>query len=269
MKMKMKKLKVDYQHIKELLEKFYEGLSTTEEEEVLFRFFDNSSDLPDEFQADIEVFRTLKTNMEKTAIPIDLEKKIMDSINSKAIINHLKSDSLTVRFKRKFIYYVSAIALIGIIFSAIIISFDGGKSMEVNRKIASSDSISAIAVAIPIDDNSELNENEKNTHAVAVGDLAFRNSGKVSDNKHAEIVGAAIDSNYNQTVSISNITDDIELSLTDEEMAALYLGLSILKKADEKLTFALQRVETIEMSVDRSLSQIRNVWDKVYNNDLD
>lgn len=66
--------------IRNLLARFYEGLTTPAETEALKDFFRNTHDIPDDLKADAAVFRTIDAREEtEIAVPEDLKAKIIAS----------------------------------------------------------------------------------------------------------------------------------------------------------------------------------------------
>lgn len=72
----------DMNHIKDLLEKFYEGVSTPEEENILCEFFNSGNDIPDEMENDRRMFAILSNTAKYAVPPVDLQDRIMQTIDS-------------------------------------------------------------------------------------------------------------------------------------------------------------------------------------------
>jgi len=66
--------------IKELLDRFYDGETTMEEEQELGRFF-LESNVPEEMIPDKELFLSMEAGSEDVIIPEDLNAKILDAID--------------------------------------------------------------------------------------------------------------------------------------------------------------------------------------------
>jgi len=67
--------------IREILDRFYLGESTLEEERELARFF-ASERIPEDFMPDRDLFRSMDAAGKKTEIPGDLNKRILSAIDS-------------------------------------------------------------------------------------------------------------------------------------------------------------------------------------------
>jgi hypothetical protein len=66
--------------VRKMLERFYQGESTLEEEKWLGDYFSSGS-VPEELLPDRELFRTFGTADESAAVPGDLNRKILDIID--------------------------------------------------------------------------------------------------------------------------------------------------------------------------------------------
>jgi uncharacterized damage-inducible protein DinB len=67
-------------YIRELLEKFYEGATTSAEEAQLRDFFSREK-VPEELQADRELFVSMASAAEPVEVPADLNKKILSGLS--------------------------------------------------------------------------------------------------------------------------------------------------------------------------------------------
>lgn len=86
--------------IKNLLEKYYEGKTSLEEEKFLAEFFAREN-IPDEFRADREVFLTFSESSNTEILDEDFDREIMDLIHK---------ETVKVPGKQRILYYASAIA---------------------------------------------------------------------------------------------------------------------------------------------------------------
>lgn len=64
--------------IRRLVEKFYDGLSTPEEEAILKEFFLHN-EVDDEWKADQQLFRAL--SLEEVSVPMDVSERLMQTID--------------------------------------------------------------------------------------------------------------------------------------------------------------------------------------------
>jgi hypothetical protein len=69
-------------NIKTLLERYYSGETTLEEENYLYDVF-TSGDVPDEFAAEKEMFGLLRSEKDKPLLNEDFDEKILNIINEK------------------------------------------------------------------------------------------------------------------------------------------------------------------------------------------
>lgn len=84
-----------------LLERFYRGETTLEEERWLQDYL-SSTTVPEELQADQELFKTFEGNEESIAVPGDLNSKILSSID--------KEERTRLRTRRIGLYSFSGLA---------------------------------------------------------------------------------------------------------------------------------------------------------------
>jgi hypothetical protein len=89
-------------HIRELLDRFYEGETSKSEEMELERFFMETGKLPQELLADRDLFRSMTDLKQPVDVPSDLNKKLIERLDTAA-----KSES---RVRRIGIYSLSGLA---------------------------------------------------------------------------------------------------------------------------------------------------------------
>lgn len=88
--------------IRELLEKFYEGATSREEEIRLRKFFRSATNLSADFQADKELFNSMDSLDQEVNIPPDLDEKISSALDN---AQHAES-----RLRRISFYSLSGLA---------------------------------------------------------------------------------------------------------------------------------------------------------------
>ena len=71
-------------HIRELLDRFYEGVTSKSEEMELENFFLKAEKLPEEFLADRDLFRSLTDLKVPVDVPSDLNKKLIGRLDTAA-----------------------------------------------------------------------------------------------------------------------------------------------------------------------------------------
>lgn len=100
-------MKNDLQHIRKLLELYYEGETTQEQERQLGEYFETADEVPADMEADRELFAALKS----LRIPAGLEKQLSEAIDAKA------ADSRERHFSplRRWVAAVSSVAVIAIL----------------------------------------------------------------------------------------------------------------------------------------------------------
>ncbi len=87
--------------VRKMLERFYQGETTLEEEKALQDYF-SSTTVPEELLPDRELFETFGSADESIAVPRDLNKKILDTID--------RVERKEVRTRRISIYSLSGLA---------------------------------------------------------------------------------------------------------------------------------------------------------------
>ncbi|MEX0981287.1 MAG: hypothetical protein WD577_09195 [Bacteroidales bacterium] len=88
--------------IRNLLDRFYEGITSKSEERELENFFLEADKLPEEFLADNDLFRSMASLKEPVDVPTDLNIKLIDRLDTAA-----RSESRTRRIG---IYSLSGLA---------------------------------------------------------------------------------------------------------------------------------------------------------------
>ena len=88
--------------IRNLLDRFYEGITSKSEERELEEFFLKEEKLPEEFLADRDLFRSMVDLKEPVDVPSNLKEKLIDRLDTEA-----RSESRTRRIG---IYSLSGLA---------------------------------------------------------------------------------------------------------------------------------------------------------------
>ena len=77
------KQEYDINEIKSLLEAYYDGTTTIEQEKLLCDFFATASNIPPELEADRQLFVELYAKVDEPFdVPVDLEAKLMSHIDN-------------------------------------------------------------------------------------------------------------------------------------------------------------------------------------------
>jgi len=87
--------------IRKLLDRFYTGETTLEEEQILQDYFSSSS-IPEELMPDRDLFRSLGNASDSVAVPEGLNQKILDVID--------KQEKKVVRTRRISVFSLSGLA---------------------------------------------------------------------------------------------------------------------------------------------------------------
>ena len=154
--------------LKELLEKYYAGETTLEEEVLLTRFFDRNI-IPEEFEAEKEIFAHYSQTGKIPEPSDDLEKKIMDAAVGQISVR------TSGRLKRIYLY-ISAVAAGILILAGIYFMFD----RETGPADTYSDPEKAYAATIEILHNVSSRFNMANRNLKPLGKI--REAGTLSLN---------------------------------------------------------------------------------------
>jgi hypothetical protein len=97
----------DIQHIKHLLQRFYDGTSTVEEEQRLCDYFCNADNVPEELKTDQKMFRHLSECNAEVMPSEDFEQRLLSALHT-----HTKRSK--IRWKRFTAVAASVAILVGI-----------------------------------------------------------------------------------------------------------------------------------------------------------
>lgn len=97
----------DIQHIKHLLQRFYDGTSTVEEEQRLCDYFCNADNVPKELETDKKMFRHLSECNAKVMPSEDFKQRLLSALDA-----HTKRSK--IRWKRFTAVAASVAILVGI-----------------------------------------------------------------------------------------------------------------------------------------------------------
>lgn len=97
----------DIQHIKHLLQRFYDGTSTVEEEQRLCDYFCNADNVPEELKTDQKMFRHLSECNAEVMPSEDFKQRLLSALDT-----HSKRSK--IRWKRFTTVAASVAILVGI-----------------------------------------------------------------------------------------------------------------------------------------------------------
>lgn len=240
----------DNRYINELLEKFYDGISTPEEEEILSRFFSEAERVPEEFLADMKVFQAMAESLDNVAVPENLAGKIIAGIDSTSAAR--KSAGFG-KFRRRTLYYGAVAAIMALLMIPLVLkisSQEGQNKEEVGKvksvKPAQQRENNHIAATEP---NETVAAEEKPEEAKALP------QNKIVVNRYA--AQSRIPPKAGKSIVANGETETPVLS--EEELKAINAGLEALGKAGKQFAYARGRMESADRAVDKSLNEIRNI----------
>lgn len=116
------------EQLRRMLEKFYRGETTLEEEKQLQEYF-SSTKVPEEFIPDKELFQTFESGDETIPVPDDLNQKIIASID--------QADRKSVRTRRISVFSLTGLAAGLLVLIAVYLFFirqgDSGSFLAANE----------------------------------------------------------------------------------------------------------------------------------------
>lgn len=218
----------NHQHIRKLLEDFYNGDTSPEEESVLTDFFCSGNKLPEDMEADRKLFCALSNHV--ADVPADLPANIMKDIE-----RH-KSRSRPFSGITMF-SVISAAAAVALILLFPIVGNLSTHDMPARDNIATADKSAEISSMIPDE--------------IAMTD----NPGKTNDATRDE-------KRLLKQISTASVADTQNMesleNLSPKEIETLKKGLAIIGDAEEKLAFINIAMTSTDEKISESIALIEN-----------
>ena len=255
-------MSMDYEYIRELLDKFYRGETNREEERELTDFFSSVADLPAELEADRKVFAVMSEAQAFAEAPADLDAKIMAAIDASSNSSDdterhlLASVEETTRRRsgsklRRILIGISAVAAV----VALVFLLPFGNKTPVGGNPAGQQLASE-----------KILDTLKNMEIVPeippVEELATNNIAQVQTQKETQQVVTTptqpkIAQTKHKAVRKSKAVEEEEYTLSEEEIQALEMAYSALGNASYMLAYASECIEESNSGIAES-SQIIN-----------
>ncbi len=246
----------DYKEIKRMLEKFYEGISTQEEEAALSSFFKNTDTVPEALSADMKVFQALEDSPDSAPVPADLVPNIMTAINAASGGGKRGFRSI---FRSKTFYITSAaiVALILMIPVAmkILTRTEGKDNLISKARVTQSEHLDSPEI---IEEKAGALAYQEETE-VKVKPVNVISGEKTEKHHYAKVEKASSNVGISPSATSENQSDEEEIILSEEELKAIQTGLAALEMAGRQFAYAQERINTTDKAVERSLNEIRNV----------
>lgn len=125
------KKEYDINHIKSLLDAYYNGATTIEQEQLLCDFFASATEIPTELEADKDIFNSLNSaNIDQIKVPDNLEAQLISHIEDLEKAEQTNSRKWIIPFA-----YISAAACLVALFSI------GLKFFNIDSKLINNETI--------------------------------------------------------------------------------------------------------------------------------
>lgn len=219
-------MKKNYDHIKRLLEKFYNGESTPEEEQELSAFFTSAEELPEELEADRKVFAALSEASAFGEAPADLDDNIMAAIDASAAPRRSAS-----RLRRIFIGISAVAAVVALV---LFVPFGGEKPTSVNpagSQLASEKIIDTLK-------NMELVPEIPSVEQLAAESLATTKGEETQQLAVATSAPVKMVRSKRKASKKTAPEPEEEYTLSEEEIKAMELAFAALDNASYMLSYA-------------------------------
>lgn len=235
--------------IKLLLDAFYAGNTTLEEEQTLMDYFCSEKDIPKEFETDKEIFCSLKIEKEKDIIaPKNLEKRLKNHIDNLA--RESQKESSTIKIDWKKIISIAAVVAI-LIGCSIYIHYSNQDS-----KVQISSRTQIISKVDTNNDVQDLNNNTKGESSILASNQPIKED-VASDTVTPKLVKKAPRTNKRQHISHPIRREGTE---EDAEKALIEIARK-LRQVDSKCSYAQNKInETnteIYNKIDDKLNNIK------------
>lgn len=228
----------DINHIKSLLEKYYEGMTTPEEEKTLTEYFSSATDIPEELEADRKLFAVLGDTSSYADLPADLDARIMAAVDN---TTGAKEKPTRRRFSWITVTGIAAAAAAIVVFLTMI-PYPTDITME-------TDSVTLARTQTP---DTSGNQPEETSEPVVTD--TEKKTEKKEEHKTVIQPSRTMRRVKNQAVaqtSATTATDSVSM-LSDEELRTLRVGMKALARAQKSIAQASQCIE----STDRGLREI-------------
>lgn len=262
-------MSMNYEYIRELLDKFYNGETTREEELELTDFFSSAAELPAELEADRKVFAVLAEAQAFAEAPADLDEKIMAAIDASTERHLLASVEEPAPYHHQPLLrlgnlrysstlcriFIGVSAVAAVVALVLLLPFGNETPMGGNpagQQLASEKILDTLK-------NMEIIPEIPPVEELAANNIAQANA---DENVAPEVKTPAqpkIARAKRKSVKKSEPAPEEEYTLSEEEIRALEIASSALGNASQKLAYAYNCIEECQTSIlesDRILNRI-------------
>lgn len=259
-------MKENYEYIKELLEKFYNGESSREEEMKLTAFFASAVELPEDLEADRKVFAALSEAAAFGEAPADLDAKIMAAIDASteqqslasAEENHhqplrrLGNLRYSSTLRRIFIGISAVAAVVALVF---LLPFGNEKPVGGNsgqQQLASEKILDTLK-------NMEIVPVIPTVEELKAESLATAKAEEARQLASATTTPAKGISTKRKSVKKPAVAPEEEYTLSEEEMKAMEMAFAALDNASYMLSYAYGCMENSQ----ERIADTQNMIDRI------
>ena len=238
-------MNMDYEHIRELLDKFYLGETTREEELELTDFFSSATELPAELEADRKVFAVIAEAQAFAEAPADLDAKIMAAIDEASTERHLLASVETTAPH----HHQSLQRLENLRYSS--------KLRRIFIGISAVAAVVALVLLLPFGNETPMSVNPAGQQQLAVNNVAPAQAEEEIQQVTSAPEQPKIARAKRKAVKKSKVVPEEEYTLSEEEIQALEMAYSALGNASYMLAYASECIEESNSGIAES-SQIIN-----------
>lgn len=237
----------DMNHIKDLLEKFYEGVSTPAEENILYEFFNSGNDIPDEMENDRRMFAILSNTAKYAVPPVDLQDRIMQTIDSQTANKNAARKNATRLSRFSWIAIATLASAAAVIALIVLTPFTTEITPDIRETsglLASIESADTVYRTNGNQDEAEKTpaDTSRKTTVPPVG-------------KHLTAKDPAV-STARQIIAKAETDNDEYRELSEEEQKAFEAGMKAIARAVDQMAFASRCIESTD-------DNLRNIYTEI------
>lgn len=236
----------DIKYIKHLLEKFYEGTTSPEEDNILYEFFSSTSEIPEEMEADSKIFTALSDSSKYAVPPSDLPDRIMKAVDNTIISGH--KSGVPPQRKRFSVIAIASFAMAAAITAFIMLApFTTGITPDTTQLPTQ---LASLETGDSIDKNPAISDSIEHT----ADNHDAKNSEQSVKVCHPDAKG--VTSPPVSTLAKAATKTESIPELTEEELIALEAGMKALAHAGEQMAYASNCLESTD-------DNLRNIYSSI------
>ncbi|MDE7116193.1 MAG: hypothetical protein K2O56_07190 [Muribaculaceae bacterium] len=234
-------------HIKDLLEKFYEGVSTPEEENILCEFFNSGNDIPDEMENDRRMFAILSDTAKYAVPPVDLQDRIIQAIDSSTANKNAARKNAARHSRFSWIAIATLASAAAVIALIVLTPFTTEITPDIPEtpgQLAYIESADTIDRTIGNPDEAEKTPayNSRKTTVASAGKRLTTKSPAISTER--------------QVIARAETDNDEYPEFSEEEQKAFEAGMKAIARAGDQMAFASRCIESTD-------DNLRNIYTEI------